>query len=247
MTGLGAAVTVRAEDESGAALLPTLTRLWDWCLPSGPADSQPVGADVVVPPHRPEEADSILQRLSQAVTQSLIAARAGQLFLFHAAAICHPTTGATLMAVAPGNTGKTTLAARFGRRYGYLTDETAGVADDGRMVPYQKPLSIRREGRPKQETSPSDLGLVRPTVEPWLAAVALLSREGLGRSGVEVLELPLLDAITAMAPESSSLSSMQRPLHRLRDLLAPVEPVLRVGYAEADTLAGLVEELLGTP
>ncbi len=247
VTGLGASVTVRAEDPATQALLPRIAHSWSWCLADESAATTVDGGTVVIPPVFAGDEDGLLQRLTQSITQALIAARAGQIFLFHAAAICHPDTGATVMAVAPGNTGKTTLAVRFGRRYAYLTDETAAVDDGGRIVWYPKPLSVRREGLPKQETSPDDLGLVRPRAEPYLAAVILLDRERGSQRPIDVLELPLLDAVAAMAPESSSLSAMSNPLRRLRNLLAPVEPVLRVTYGEVDQLGRLLDELVGTP
>lgn len=52
--------------------------------------------------------------------------------------------GASLVYVAPGSTGKTTLSQLLGQRFGYLTDETVGIADDGTIFPYPKPLSVRR-------------------------------------------------------------------------------------------------------
>ncbi len=244
VSGLGASVSLQASGAVSEALLPQLTRCWSWCLEESP-DS--IDAGVVPIPDDGDDEDSVLQRLTQSVTQALIRARAGDLFLFHAAALCHPVTGATLLAIAPGNTGKTTLAARLGKRYGYLTDETAGVLDDGRLLPYPKPLSVRRDGLPKHETSPDDLGLVRPTAEARLAAVVLLDRDKSSKPALDVVELPMLDAIAEMAPETSSLAAMPRALHRLRDLLEPVEPVLRVTYGEAALLTRLVEDLVGRP
>ena len=244
VTGLGAAVTLRADTPATEALLPRLRRAWSWCLDPAP-DAIDAGEVEVFDGADDEEA--MMQRLTQRVTQALLTARAGQLFLFHAAALCHPTTGATVVAIAPSGTGKTTLAAAMGRRYDYLTDETAGILDDGRIVAYPKPLSLRQSAPAKVETSPDDLGLVRPAVAARLAAVVLLRREPDTRPVPDVLELPLLDGIAEMAPESSSLYVMQNPLRRLRDLLAPVEPVLQVTYADVSQLDGLVAELVGRP
>ncbi len=245
VTGLGATVALVPETPAAEELLPLIRNAWEWCL-----DILPNAVDAGVVPIAEPGGSSVaetLQRLTQRITQTLIGARAGQLFLFHASAVCHPRTGATLMAVAPGGTGKTTLARHFGRSYGYLSDETVAIEDDGRIVPYPKPLSIRGESGPKLETSPADLGLIRPAVPATLAGVVLLTRDPGFPPPVDVLELPTLDAMAEMAPESSSLSAIPNPLRRLADLLAPVAPVLRVTYSEVGHLAPLVEELVGTP
>lgn len=242
--GLGAAVTLQPQTDAAAELLPDVETAWAWCL-EVPNDVVDAG-EVAIPDHTLDERAGTMQRLTQSITQSLIRARAGELFLFHAAALCHPRTGATVMAVAPGGTGKTTLAKTLGTTYGYLSDETTAILDDGRIIPYPKPLSLRAAEGPKIETSPVQLGLLRASVDPWLAGVILLTRDP-NATIPDVLELPLLDAMAAMAPESSSMSTMSRPLHRLRDLLAPVEPVLRVTYAEASQLDELVDQLIGTP
>ena len=49
-------------------------------------------------------------------------------------------------------------------------------------------------------------------------------------------EWPGVDAIVALAPETSALSALERPLHRLAALLDSLPPVLEVRYAEADTV-----------
>ncbi|HMD11502.1 MAG TPA: hypothetical protein VKG90_04135, partial [Marmoricola sp.] len=72
----------------------------------------------------------LLQLATQRVTYQAIHANIGSLLMFHAAAVCHPQTGAALVAIAPGGTGKTTVCRTLGRGRGYLSDETVGVRAD---------------------------------------------------------------------------------------------------------------------
>src|SRR5690606_11574012 len=134
----------------------------------------------------------------------VIAARTGELLMLHAAALAHPKTGATAVFVAPGNTGKTTLCRALGPSRSYVTDETVGVRRDGAVVAYPKPLSLRRPDGVgiKDEAAPGDVGLPRPRVQLWLAGIVLLRRDP-DEVGVPVVEeLPLLDAVLALTPES---------------------------------------------
>ena len=160
---------------------------------------------------------SLLQMATQRVTYQAIHGNIGSLLMFHAAAVCHPETGAALVAVAPGGTGKTTVCRTLGPGRGYLSDETVGVRADNTIVPYPKPLSVRRpDWDAKDETDPRSLGLATTTVTPYVAAILLLARDD-GHTGPARLEpLGLFDAILGMTPETSSLSRLPRPLHRLR-------------------------------
>ena len=96
---------------------------------------------------------SALSGITQQVTRAAIEARAGQLLMFHAGALCDLDTGATIAFVAPGGTGKTTLVRTLGPGRGYVTDETVGVRARRGIEPYCKPLSVRRAepGAPKDE------------------------------------------------------------------------------------------------
>lgn len=176
---------------------------------------------------------------TQAVTRVFITAQTGRLLMFHAGACAHPATGATVAYVAPGGTGKTTLSRVLGRSLGYLTDETVGITTDGRIQPYPKPLSIRPQDTigPKLETSPDDLGLRTAPASPWLSRIVLLDRRDDHAGAPRIEKLDLADAIIALAPETSALSSLERPLHLLSDLVAATGPVLRCTYREAEQLA----------
>lgn len=68
---------------------------------------------------------------TQDITRALIAAQIGTLLMLHAGAVSDPVTGRSLVYVAAGGTGKTTLTRRLGQRFGYLTDETVGIDKAG--------------------------------------------------------------------------------------------------------------------
>ena len=189
----------------------------------------------------------LLQLLTQRVTYAKIHAQAGRLLMLHAAAVAHPETGRAIAFVAPGGTGKTTLARHLGARYGYLTDETVAIDAGGLIHPYPKPLSIRGEsGYAKTETSPDELGLRTPPSACRLRRIVLLDRSDDHAGTPVVAPLTPFQAIAALAPETSSLASLPRPLHGLADLLGTLDETVRLTYrdADADSVADLVADWL---
>jgi hypothetical protein len=144
----------------------------------------------------------------------------------------------------------TTLVATLGPGRWYVTDETTAVLEDGTVVPYPKPLSVRRTaaGLFKNETPPSSVGLTPPTGRVHLAAVCLLDRDASHEGEPTVETLATLDAVVALVPQTSHLPELARPLQRLATLCESVGGVRRLAYRESADLAGLVDELLaGTP
>lgn len=192
-------------------------------------------------------ARTTMTSLTQAITQRLIERRRGELLMLHAGAVCNPTSGASLAYAAPGGTGKTTLTRLLGQHYGYLTDETVGVEPGSwRIHPYEKPLSVRngRGGHPKQEHSPDDLSLVRAHPVPRLTTLALLRRVD-HRPDASVTRLDLFDAIPLLAPETSSLASLTRPLQLLANLEEAIGGFWLVEYAEAEQVQDWARDRLG--
>ncbi len=190
---------------------------------------------------------AVLQRLTQEVTRTAIRARTGDLLMLHAGALAHPATGAAVVLVAPGGTGKSTACRVLGPERAYLTDETVGIRRDGTIAPYLKPISTRRPdwGGVKDEVAPSELGLVAPTVPVRPAGIVLLRRED-GREGApEVTPLDTLEALTALAPESSGFMNTERPLTWLAELLEATGGAVRVTYGGAEDLVPLVDEICG--
>ncbi|MCW5951397.1 MAG: hypothetical protein KIT69_03990 [Propionibacteriaceae bacterium] len=201
--------------------------------PVPPAEGRVSGSD----------ADTLLVQTTQAITRQLIESQTGRLLMLHAGAVAHPQTGRAVVLVAPGGTGKTTLVRTLADRYGYLSDETVAIDADYRVLPYQKPLSVRRPQAPKQELSPDDLGLLPAPAEPTVARLCLLDR----REGVaepEITELGLLDAITELTPQTSALYALPEGLRTLARLIQATGPVLRLRYTEADDLVPFFADLL---
>ncbi len=259
ITGLDVRVELRLTGDHEHELAERLCAAWSRCI-DGPASrlgeavtltltASDVAEDLIRGSTRlaAAQADSLITSATQSVTASVITAQAGNLLMFHAGAVSHPVTGASLVFVAPGGTGKTTLARVLGRKFGYLTDETVGIDREGRILPYPKPLSIRPDpsATHKMEHSPDALGLRPAHPEPFVSRIILLGRSDDHRDDPHVEELSLLDAITALAPETSSLSALNRGLAFCADVIERTGPALRVRYAEAESVAVLAAQLIG--
>ncbi len=241
--GLGTHLEVRCTGDSAEVLVSALREPWSRCLVDSDASDT---AQVVAHLDDPSRLAQQLTQTTQEITRALIAAQAGRLLMLHAGAVSHPESGASVVFVAPGGTGKTTLSRLLGRRLGYLTDETVGIAHTGAILPYPKPLSVRRPGAPelKEEVSPDSLALLPAPAAPRVARIVVLVRDPeLG--SVDMEELSVMDAIFAVVAETSSLSRLDRPLHRLADLLHTAGPVLRVRYAEARDIEDPLAQLIG--
>lgn len=246
--GLNTAVELTFPEETPAAFVDAVARAWSRCLApagNGPRHAEPL---VVRPPldDSTDATDAALQSLTRQVTYHLIAAQSGRLLMFHAGAVSHPESGRSLVFVAPGGTGKTTLARTLGHAYGYLTDETVGMEASGLIHPYPKPLSLRRTTkRSKREASPDELGLQPAHPTPILGRIVLLQRPA-GFSGYpEVEELGTLDALSALLAETSALNRFPTPLQALAGLVERTGPALRLTYSDAASLHSLVSELIG--
>ncbi len=263
--GIGAQVSVHADGPRAGDLQAALEVAWSRCLPAtspatpggepdagdihlrlnNPGDVEPTGLDRHAGELVSDDLASLLCTGTQAITYALIRAQAGRALMFHAGAVSHPTTGKTLVYVAEGGTGKTTLSRTLGRRYGYLTDETVAIDADNTVLPYPKPLSVRTgKGWPKVETSPDSLRLAEVRETPVVARVIILDRDP-DLTDPEITELPLLEAIARLTPQSSSLYALPRGLHRCADLIADTGPVMQIRYAEAESLIPLAADLIG--
>jgi NAD(P)-dependent dehydrogenase (short-subunit alcohol dehydrogenase family) len=186
----------------------------------------------------------LLDSLSTRLTVEAIESRFGELWMLHACAVADPETGASVVMVAPSGTGKTTAARALSGRFGYLTDETAAIAADGTIVPYPKPLSVLVDGRrPKQQLSPDELGLCSPQGRPWLATVALLDRVP-DTTSPDVSEVPTVEALVALAEQTSALKRHPRPLHMVADHLDRTGGLRRVTYTGASDLVPVVADLM---
>lgn len=182
-------------------------------------------------------------QLTVTLTLKAIEVQRERLWLFHAAALSD-SNGHTIALVAASGTGKTTIATRLGRRFAYVTDETAAVDPDTlAVIPYPKPLStIVEANRAKVQIGPDELGLGVPGSALRLVRVALLDRiPGTATPRVEAMDLG--DALLALVPQISYLSSRHRGLHTLADLIRALDGAVRIVYDDADEVSDILDRL----
>jgi hypothetical protein len=173
----------------------------------------------------------------------------GELFMFHAAALSCPNSGATIVLTAESGTGKTTATLNLAKALGYVTDETAAFGADRKLYPYAKPLSLlpTSKQRPKTQYSPEDLNLLLPDIEPYVAAIAILDRDRTGETISPAFErLPIADALKQIIPQISSLAHLDRGLVQLCQQIDSLGGVIRLRYSEASELIHVVTELLAS-
>ena len=133
--------------------------------------------------------------------------------MFHACALANVAGDAVVM-VGPSGVGKTTLAQTHGRRWGYVTDETAALTTDDALLAFPKPLSVSRSGRVKAQVSQDEAGLVPAATALRVRAVLLLDRVA-GATGATVEAVPTVPAIALLAEHTSYLARLDRPLARI--------------------------------
>lgn len=247
---LGLRVDVHFDGAHADELEGATSRAWTRCRVAGGHDQAGVtlragirlepGPGVVTG----DEPDVVLERLTQRITVEAVNAQAGRLLMLHACAVAHPRTGATAVLVGPSGMGKTTLAASLGRRWGYLSDETAAMRPDGSVWPYPKPLSVVTPGHAKQQRSPDDLGLQVAAGPSQPRLLLLLDRRpGVTQVGLE--RLSTVEAVCLLAEHTSHLSRLPTPLHRIADLVDRCDGLHRVVYGEGDHLAPVVADAIG--
>ncbi len=256
LAGLGTHTRVNGQGPGAEAFHTLMQDLWARCLADGEEAAGQV--DVEVPAdyvdalgralgaHNVDAGlERLLERMTQRITLALIAQQAGRILMLHAGGVCDPDTGASLVYVAPSQTGKTTLTAELGHRFGYLTDETIAMDEDLRILPYPKPLSMRDPaGGPRRELSPDDLGLLPAHPQPWLRRLLYLDRDDGHDGPPELVELGLLEAVELLVPQTSSLGRLPRGLHRFEDITRRTGPILKVRYRDASDMAEVAERLL---
>lgn len=216
--------------------------------PSGPGPTDSPTPDPSVPQKDDVVAGDLrglAAALSSRVTLAAIEAQKSDLVMLHACGVATPD-GAVYAFVGPSGRGKTTLAAALGREYGYVSDETIGVREDGTVTPYRKPLSVIEPGIApgKTQKAPADLGLLPLPDQPLrIAAITLIDRDAEREGSTEIVETGMVESITAIIPELSYLPHLSRPLQRLAGLFDAIGGVRRLTYREASTVAALVPTL----
>lgn len=185
--------------------------------------------------------------LTQRVTLAAIIAARGSMLMLHAGAVADPDTGASIIFVGPSGRGKTTASRALGARFGYITDETVGILDDHRILPYTKPLSIIDGGSHKNQVSPDALGLAPTPGNLHVHRMLLLDRTPDGPEIPEVHQLDLADALEELVPQTSYLSALPNGLQRFANLVASTGGIRVVRYREASTLGDVVAGMLAEP
>lgn len=256
---LGAPIDLAVTGPGRAEVEGRMAELWSRCLTAPGAAAQfRIEANTSSDPASFEDegwcrissADpqSLFGLVTRRVTLEGIKARTGSLLMLHAAALANPITGATAVLIGRSGTGKSTLCRVLGRRFGYVTDECAAVevsaSEFGSIVAYPKPLSLAPEvDHGKYEHSPDALGLLRPGPRPWLAAMAVLVRDG-DMALPTVRPMPRLDAVAAIAQQTSALTRMSHPLQLLDRVTESVGGASEVRYGEAESLSDVIGGLL---
>lgn len=254
LEAMGVGVALRLRGGRADELGDEVRAAWDRCLRPDPEGAAVATLDVWLDDDAEVVAEArrggavagtsvmlVMDELSTRVTQAGLEELVGKAWLLHACALSHPETGATVVLVAPSGTGKTTAATQLGRRFDYLTDETAVVMRDGSVVPFPKPLSLLVDGkRPKKQVSPTELGLGPTPDAGRLVAVALLQRDP-EAEGVRVEEVPMVEALALLAEQTSSLHLLDDPLSTVAQILRERGGARRLVYAECSELESVIE------
>ncbi|WP_226532026.1 hypothetical protein [Microbacterium paraoxydans] len=190
-----------------------------------------------------------LSALSTDVTMKALAHRRHDpVWMLHAAGLAARDGRVVVLSAASG-TGKTTAARHLSRRYAYVSDETIGIDDAGRVVPYRKPLSIiQRRDAPKAQIALSSLDGGRALPDDLrVAKIVVLDRSDDGPEEPEVDPLDIAEALALLGPQTSYLADGPAPLRRIAALLAATGGAVRVRYREVDRIDEVVDDLLRTP
>lgn len=214
-----------------------LRALWSACRVPG-ADPGDAGVEPFV------VTDPDPYAVSRAVTLASLARRRGTAVLLHAAGF--EREGRAVALVGQSGAGKSTAALTLGREFGYLSDETIAVESDGSISPYPKPVSVITDPSApwdKHEESPDEVGLRKASGTAYLEVVVVLERDP-AHATPELVELPLVDALLAIIPQSSSLPAIDRPLDRLAELASRSGGPYALRYSEIGACVDLVADLL---
>jgi hypothetical protein len=206
------------------------------------ADASALPIATVTPSRTPQAA--MLSHLSQEVTLAAIEAARGRAWMLHASGIAAPD-GQVVVLVGPSGTGKTTASRALGTTFGYVSDETVAIDEDGRVWAYRKPLSVIEDATTyKRQVAPSALGLQPlPDAELRVAAVVLLDRDARHPESPVVEVTDLGDALGELVGQTSFLHHHPAPLRFIAGLAQATGGIRTVRYREAATLEAAMPEL----
>lgn len=235
ITALGTVVRFRFEDDVRPDLRHRLEDAWSGAKVESPAPD----AEILITDG--EQREHKMQWLTSLATLRAIESRRGELLMFHAAGVADDG-GRVAAFVGPSGHGKTTLSSHLGQRYGYVSDETIAIDSDYRVYPYRKPLSVVREGKPKQQVSPAEAGLRElPQAPLRLVSLALFERdEALTQTTIEPVDFA--EAIVELVPQISYLPDVPNPLQTMATLADQVGGFVRIRYSEASSVVDVLPE-----
>ncbi|MFD6700745.1 MULTISPECIES: hypothetical protein [unclassified Microbacterium] len=240
VSALGARIRVTFADDLDDATVDAIRASWQGArLPFDetiePDDTVPVSATL--------DPDQLAETLTVSVTLAALGRRSGEMLMFHACGVADPA-GRVAAFVGPSGRGKTTLSRALGAQHGYVSDETIALSTDLSVEPYRKPLSVVRQGRPKEQLSPDAAGLKPvPDAPLVLTALVLITRDAEHPSpSIEQVSFP--DAIAELAPQMSYLAELPRPLQTVAALCDRIGGVVRLTYPDASTVPPIVPQLL---
>ncbi|TQJ30879.1 ATP-binding protein [Microbacterium sp. SLBN-146] len=244
VVALGARIVVRIEGDGAAGVIDDLRERWRRCLHDDP-DATARTLTYRLGPDGSLHADALRHRITVDVTAAALDECRGDLLTLHAAGL--EDSDVAYCFVGPSGAGKSTLASRLGRELGYAGDEAVGVDDDGRLIAFPKPLSLRSSGaHDKQQVGPDALGLRPASGGLPIAGVFVLDRQTDAAEEPATAPLGLVDAVVALARQSSYLPQLDRPLQRVATLIHR-HGAHRLTYGESADVLSVVREAVAQP
>lgn len=235
---LGSRIRITFDDALPADIVETVRAAWVDAAPSQPGEP-----DAIVQVLSHLESDAIVERTTAAITLAAMERAGMHLLMLNAAGVADEQ-GRVAAFVGGSGRGKTDLSRALGRDFDYVSDGAVGVEPGGRVLPHRAPLSIVRDGAPKQHVAPSALGLrVGGDAPLQLASITLLERDA-GASAPTLEALDFCDAVAEVVPQTNYLASLPTPLQTLAGLVDRVGGFTRLRYSDADSVAPRVPELL---
>ncbi len=196
-----------------------------------------------------ETVEILASVFTSAVTMKAIEAARAKLVMVHAAGLADLETGRTAILVGASGAGKSTVSRTLGKHFGYVSDETIAFTEQRGVLPYPKPLALMPTDRDwgKIQHSPESLGLLAAPADLSLGAIVFLSRSVDGPETPEVREVPVAEAIALIGEQTSYFAELDRPLHRVAELVRAAGPAVQVAYREAEDLLPVLTDLLARP
>lgn len=234
---LGAEVAL---DPGTPAVRSDLLRQWSRCVVA--PDQVGEKAPLTVKDASDGDYAILTTRLTRMGIESLI----GEYLMFHAAGLA-TADGEVVVLVAASGTGKTTAARALAERgWGYVSDETIAVSEQGWVVPYPKPLSVTgangQHGH-KVQHGPDELGLGTPPGHLTITRMILLDRTREHAVSPALVRLSTVDALLRLIPQTSALARLASPLQTLCRCLDRCGGAFRLTYSEVAGAIPLIEAL----